>query len=202
LCSSPPLSSCAANSQTLFLFLFLYLYLSSLHSLVPVEINFCLRCGARMERRETYGAVRPVCPACGFIHFIDPKVAVGVLVEQAGKVLLIRRANPPEQGRWSFPAGFVDGGEDPARAAEREVLEETGLTVHTQAVLDVVARAAPNEGADILIVYRAEVVSGALAPGDDAADARYFGPEEIPDDLAFPSTRKIVAEWRAGRAAA
>ncbi len=151
-----------------------------------------------MEHRQAFGRVRPVCPACGYIHFIDPKVAVGVVVEDAGRILLIRRANPPEQGHWSFPAGFVDGGEDPARAAEREALEETGLAVRAVQLLDVVSRAAPNEGADILIVYRARVVAGMLAPGDDAAEARYFGPAEIPDDLAFPSTRKIIGEWRKG----
>jgi len=152
-----------------------------------------------MERREAFSRLRPVCPACGYIHFIDPKVAVGVVLEDHGRILLIRRANPPEQGQWSFPAGFVDSGEDPARAAEREAQEETGLSVQVLKVLDVVARAAPNEGADILIVYSAQAVGGTLAPGDDAADARYFGPSEIPADLAFPSTRKIVGEWKAMR---
>lgn len=161
------------------------------------EINYCPRCGHALEHRQAFGRVRPVCPSCGRVHFIDPKVAVGVVIEREGKILLIQRANPPEQGKWSFPAGFVDKGEDPARAAEREAEEETGLTVRALEVLDVVAKAAANEGADILIVYRAEVVSGALIPADDAADARYFGPAEIPATLAFPSTRKIIAEWKA-----
>ena len=161
------------------------------------DINFCLRCGHAVEHRAAYGRVRPVCPACGHVHFIDPKVAVAVVIEREGQVLLVKRANPPEQGQWSFPAGFVDKGEDPTRAAEREAEEETGLTVRAAQLLDVVAKAAPAEGADILIVYRAEVVSGGLAPGDDAAEARFFGPAEIPSDLAFPSTRKIIAEWGA-----
>jgi hypothetical protein len=62
-------------------------------------------------------------------------------------------------------------------------------------VLEVFFRSTPTEGADILIVYRAEVVGGELHPGDDAADARYFGPHTIPD-LAFPSTRQIIAKWQ------
>jgi len=54
-------------------------------------------------------------------------VAVAVLIERDGKVLLVRRANTPQKGMWTLPAGFVDAGEDPAQAAERECLEETGL---------------------------------------------------------------------------
>ena len=75
---------------------------------MSAEINFCIRCGHTLEMRQAFGRLRPVCPTCGRIHFIDPKVAVGVVIEREGKILLIRRANPPEQGKWSFPAGFVD----------------------------------------------------------------------------------------------
>ena len=147
-----------------------------------------------MEQREAYGKVRPVCPQCGRVHFVDPKVAVGVVIEREGKLLLIRRANDPERDKWSFPAGFVDGGEDPVLAAVREAVEETGLSIHITAVLGIFARASDSEGADILIVYRADVIGGELIPGDDAAEARYFGPDEFPE-LAFPSTREIVAYW-------
>ena len=82
------------------------------------QINFCPRCG-----------LHAVCPQCDWIHFEDPKVAAAVLVEQDGRVLLVRRVNEPYRGLWTLPAGFIDAGEDPAQAAERECLEETGLTV-------------------------------------------------------------------------
>jgi 8-oxo-dGTP diphosphatase len=160
------------------------------------DINFCVRCGHAVEYREVYGAVRPVCPQCGRVHFIDPKVAVGVVIEREGKLLLIRRDNDPERGKWSFPAGFVDGGEDPARAALREAAEETGLTVRLTALLDVVARESKTEGADFVIVYRAEVVDGEPTPGDDASEVRYFGPNESPELANFASTRKIIARWK------
>ena len=162
------------------------------------DIHYCTRCGHTVEHREIYGRVRPVCPQCRRVHFIDPKVAAAVVIEREGKLLLIRRANDPERGKWAFPAGFVDGGENPARAAERESLEETGLTVRTTGVLDVFAREADNEGADILIVYRAEVTGGELQPGDDADRAVFFGPSEFPE-LAFPSTHQIVERWQTGR---
>ena len=159
------------------------------------ELNFCVRCGHALERRQTLGAMRPVCTQCGRVHFIDPKVAVGLVVARDGRLLLIQRNNEPEIGKWSIPAGFVDAGEDPARAAEREGLEETGLQLQVTGLLDVYPKGQHTEGADILIVYTAQVLGGQLQPGDDAAQAAYFAPDELPE-LAFVSTRKIIERWR------
>jgi 8-oxo-dGTP diphosphatase len=160
------------------------------------DLNFCVRCGHPLEWRQALGALRPVCTQCGRVHFIDPKVAVGLVVSENGRLLLIQRSNDPERGRWSVPAGFVDAGEDPARAAEREALEETGLVVEVTGLLDVYARGQPTEGADILIVYFGRVTGGQLQPGDDAAQAGYFAPDALPE-LAFVSTQKIVERWLA-----
>ena len=160
------------------------------------DINFCPRCGHGLERRQLYGALRPVCPSCGRIHFFDPKVAVGVLIQDAGRLLLVKRGNDPQRGKWSVPAGFVDAGEDPARAAEREALEETGLQVRVSGLLDVYPRVGVTDGADILIVYHAQVAGGQLTPGDDAEAVGYFDPDDLPE-LAFDSTGQIVSRWRA-----
>jgi 8-oxo-dGTP diphosphatase len=160
------------------------------------DLNFCVRCGHPLELRQTLGAMRPVCTQCGRVHFVDPKVAVGLVVaDDHGRLLLVQRRHNPEQGRWSIPAGFVDAGEDPARAAEREGLEETGLRLEVTSLLEVYARVQASEGADILIVYAARVMGGDLQPGDDAIQAGFFDPTALPE-LAFTSTEKIVARWR------
>jgi 8-oxo-dGTP diphosphatase len=142
--------------------------------------------------------MRPVCPACGRIHFYDPKVAAGVLVEEAGRVLLVRRTQEPGRGLWTLPAGFVDAGEDPAAAAIRECLEETGLEVALDGLFDLAAGRAHPRGADIVIVYLARVIGGALRPGDDADSAAFFGPDDLPE-LAFEATRRAVHRWRERR---
>lgn len=152
------------------------------------QFNFCLRCGAGLEQRLLFGKLRPACPACGWIYFSDPKVAAGVLVEDENGVLLVRRVNEPGRGLWSFPAGFVDAHEDPARAAERECLEETGLHVEVTGLLDVIAGREHDRGADIVIVYRARIVGGSLTAGDDADQVAYFLRSELPP-LAFRATR-------------
>ena len=99
---------------------------------------------------ELYGQVRAVCPALriGFILSI-PKVAAAVLIEQAGQVLLVRRINEPFRGFWTLPAGFINGGEDPAEAAVRECLEETGLNVRVRRVLEIVSGKEHPRGADL-----------------------------------------------------
>jgi len=159
--------------------------------MIADNVKFCPRCGTALESRPRMGHLRPVCPSCGWIFFPDPKVAAAVLVIRAGKVLFTRRANSPQRGLWSFPGGFVDAGEDPARAAERECLEETGLQVRVTNLLDVIAGQAHPRGAHIVIVYQAEITAGELHPGDDADRANFFSPDKFPP-LAFESTRKIL----------
>ena len=155
------------------------------------QIKFCPRCGTPVTPEERFGKVHPVCPGCDWIHFNDPKVAAAVLVEQDGRVLLVRRVNEPYRGMWTLPAGFVDAGEDPARAAERECLEETGLSVRVKRVLDVIAGQEHERGADFVIAYQGEVISGNLSPGDDADAVNWFTREDLPP-IAFTATQRIL----------
>lgn len=159
--------------------------------MAETTINFCPRCGSTITTQRRFGKVRPVCPDCDWVYFADPKVAAAVLVEQDESVLLVRRSNEPARGLWTLPAGFVDAGEDPARAAERECLEETGLTVHVTALLDIIAGLEHARGADIVIVYRAQVQGGVLQARDDADQADWFSRNELPP-LAFEATKRVL----------
>lgn len=149
-----------------------------------------------MTDREAFGRVRRVCPACGFIHFDDPKVAAVVFVEQAGRVLLVRRAMNPERGKWALPAGYVDYGEDPQAAAIREVYEETGLSIAITGLAGVEGGPAAL-GASIVIIYTARVIAGEAHARDDAADVLWLAPEHPLPELAFESTRTMLAMWLA-----
>jgi ADP-ribose pyrophosphatase YjhB (NUDIX family) len=135
--------------------------------------------------------LRPVCSSCGWIHFVDPKVAAAVLIEHEGTVLLVRRSNEPFRGLWTLPAGFVNGGEDPAEAAVRECLEETGLSVRVTRVFDIVAGKEHPRGADFVIVYLAELLGGELRPDDDADAVEWFSLNALPP-LAFRATQKVL----------
>lgn len=163
--------------------------------MIAEHVNFCPRCGAPLVLKERFGHVRPVCEKCNWIYFADPKVAAAVLVEEDGRVLLVRRVNEPERGKWTLPAGFVDAGEDPARAAERECLEETGLTVRVDGLVDVISGLEHARGAHIVIFYRAEILSGEIEPGDDVDAAEFFDPMQLPP-LAFRTTEQILGQFR------
>jgi 8-oxo-dGTP diphosphatase len=160
------------------------------------EFNFCPRCATPVIPEQRFGAMREVCPKCGWIHFVDPKVAAAVLVLQNERVLLVRRANEPFRGMWTLPAGFVNGGEDPAEAAARECLEETGLSVRVTRVFDIVAGREHARGADFIIVYQAEVLSGEMAADDDADAVEWFDKNNLPS-LAFRATQKVLQSFYA-----
>lgn len=156
------------------------------------EYHFCPRCGSELNLEDRFGRLRPFCEKCGWIYFADPKVAVAVLVEQEGKVLLVRRINDPFRGYWTLPAGFVDAGESPEEAGVRECLEETGLDVRITGLLDVIAGQEHPRGAHILIAYHGEIIKGNARPGDDADELGFFSRQDLPP-LAFVSTKKILS---------
>jgi 8-oxo-dGTP diphosphatase len=158
------------------------------------DVNYCPRCGMAVARKFTYGLNRAVCPSCNWIHFEDPKVAAGVLIEQDGKVLLVRRVMEPHRGLWTLPAGFVNANEDPARAAERECEEETGLNVHVTGTLEIRFGREHPSGADFIIFYRGQLSGGSLRAGDDADEVAWFPKSALPP-LAFESTKFILKKF-------
>ena len=162
--------------------------------MASTEYTYCPRCATQLTEEVRFGKMRPICPKCGWIHFVDPKVAAAVLVEQDGRVLLARRGNEPFRGLWTLPAGFINGDEDPAEAAARECLEETGLSVHVIRVLDIIPGREHPRGADFIIVYQAEVISGELKADDDADAVEWFRRDQLPP-LAFRATQKVLQSF-------
>jgi ADP-ribose pyrophosphatase YjhB (NUDIX family) len=155
---------------------------------------FCQRCGARTVERLVDHRARPVCPRCGWTLFLDPKVAVAAVIELDGGIVLCRRAIEPGLGKWSFPAGFVDRGEEVRSALVREVREETGL----EAELDRLIGVYSEPGNPVVLIVFGAHADGVPRPSAEASDVRVFRPDDLPE-LAFAHDRQIVADWRAGR---
>ena len=136
-------------------------------------------------------------PKTKAIYPDHPILAVGAVVIHQGRVLLVRRLRPPGQGQWAIPGGKVDLGETLAQAAEREILEETGLTIaagepiYTFEVID-------RDDAGrvryhyVIIDLAAEYMSGELRAGDDAEEARWVAPEELAALGIHPRTRELL----------
>ena len=153
---------------------------------------FCIVCGAGLEQREVFGAIRKTCTACDYIQFRSPAGAAAVVVVRGREILLVRRRIEPYLGLWGFPAGFQDYWETPQEAAAREVLEETGLEIAIERLLDVCyTRDDPRKRSNV-VVYLARPVAGTLRAADDAADAAFFSLDGLPDEIAFENNQAIL----------
>lgn len=162
---------------------------------MSAEACYCLHCGTALEARDVFGRQRPCCPACDYVYFEDPKVAVGVIAERDGQILLTCRNHEPGMGMWSFPSGFVDAGEEVRAAAMREALEETSIQVELERLLGVYQEPGSRV---IYIVYAARAGSGEPAPDEESTEVRFFPVDHLPE-LAFRHDGVIVDAWRASR---
>ena len=169
------------------------------HDLEP-PYRFCPICGQPLEERvlKVSEPKRLVCTnsTCGFVFYLDPKIAVGTVIRMPdGRIVLVRRAIEPGYGKWVFPGGYVDRGEEITLAAVREAREESGLEVTLDHLINIYSYAGRTP---IIVVYAASYVTGELAVDDEGLEARAFTPDEIPwDDLAFRSTNDALRDYLA-----
>ncbi len=166
------------------------------------QAKFCPQCGALLQEAQFGDRMRPVCPACGYIHYVNPVVAAGTLVEERERVALIKRGVDPRSNTWGLPAGYVEADETAEEAAIRETREESGLDVALDDLLGVYSFGSAEQMRGVLILYAAHTIGGELHAGDDALDARYFAPNELPpdDQISFWTHRKALHDWRRARA--
>jgi 8-oxo-dGTP diphosphatase len=158
-------------------------------------VSHCLECGTTLQSKQMDGFERLVCPACGWVFYPQLKVGAGGLIENDGKVLLVKRGISPWRGYWYLPAGFLEADETPLQAAEREVYEETGLKVHAKRLRDVYYYDDDPRGNGLLILYDCDVIGGELRPNLEALEARFFAVDEIPPNLASSAHVQAVGQW-------
>ena len=157
-------------------------------------MNYCSSCGAKVELKTPAGDTkeRSVCPDCGIVHYLNPKIVVGCVPERDGRILLCKRAIEPRYGYWTVPAGFMEMGETIAQGAARETLEEACAEVeigHLFASVDVV------QAGQLHLFFTAKLL-GDFAPGDESLDVAMFAPDEIPwDEIAFRSGRFALEKY-------
>ena len=117
-----------------------------------------------------------------------------VVIANNQKVLLIKRKNPPFQGKWALPGGFVEQDEDLPESAMRELEEETGVRAVINDLSFVGVYGAPNRDPrfrTVSIVYRLEILETVeVKGGDDAAEAAWFDLDDLPE-LAFDHAEVI-----------
>lgn len=136
-------------------------------------------------------------------------MAVGGVVIHESRVLLIRRGNPPLEGRWSIPGGLLEVGEGIAQAVQRELLEEAGVKVRVADLIEIYEKVLRDEEGKaqyhfVILDYVCEFVEGIARAGGDAAEVLWASERQL-DSLALTGAanrviRKAFAMVR-GRAA-
>lgn len=158
-------------------------------------MNYCSGCGARVTLRVPDGDSLPrhICDECGAIHYENPRVVVGCIVEAGDRILLCRRAIEPRYGCWTAPAGFMENNETLREGAARETLEEAMAHVEVGdlcAIVDVV------RAKQVHMMFRATLIGDRFDAGHETLEAKLFAEEEIPwSEIAFPSVRFSLETW-------
>ncbi len=150
---------------------------------------YCQNCGGVTEERLVDSRLRPTCQSCGAVTYLDPKLAVAVVLQREGTVLLGRRGpSARAAGKWSFPAGFVERGEPVETAAVREVREETGFDIALGPLFGLISTLGETV---VLAVFTGSILSGDQQPNDDLTELGWFARDTLPE-LAFPHDREII----------
>jgi ADP-ribose pyrophosphatase YjhB (NUDIX family) len=151
---------------------------------------------SRFVRRKPEGDDRDrlTCADCGFIAYENPKVVVGTIVAEAGRVLLCRRAIEPRAGFWTIPAGYLEMGETAEEGAAREAFEEACARIALDGVLAVYSIARLGQ---VQVLFRGRFAEPGFAAGPESLEVGLFDWDEIPwRELAFPTVRWALEAWR------
>jgi ADP-ribose pyrophosphatase YjhB (NUDIX family) len=160
-----------------------------------MTLNYCSNCGATLtfalppgDHRE-----RHVCPACGAIHYQNPKMVVGCIPEWEDRILLCRRGIEPRHGLWTLPAGFMENGETTAEGALRETLEEAGARVEIGELFNLIDL--PDIG-QVYLMFRARLLDLEFSAGEESLEVALFSESEIPwNHIAFHTIHETLHHY-------
>jgi ADP-ribose pyrophosphatase YjhB (NUDIX family) len=160
-------------------------------------MKFCPACGQPVELKIPDGdhLPRAVCTACATIHYDNPRIIAGCVIEVDGKILLCKRAIEPRHGFWTIPAGFMENGESVQQAAAREAMEEALAHVQIGSLLAIVSVLRAHQ---VHIMFRARLdpAHPQFGIGPESLESQLYAESEIPwPEVAFLSVEFALRRY-------
>ncbi|MGD1990911.1 MAG: NUDIX hydrolase [Chromatiales bacterium] len=160
-------------------------------------MKYCSHCGSLVSITIPRGDNRPrhVCTSvsCGTIHYQNPNIVAGCIIEHGDALLLCKRAIEPRYGLWTLPAGFLENGESVEEGALRETREEACADVEIMQLYTMFSLTHINQ---VYMMFRARLHEPLFSPGEESLDVRLFEEAEIPwNELAFPVMNQTLKHY-------
>lgn len=161
--------------------------------------KFCPRCGAALEFVHVEEQLRLRCTNGDYVFYQNPHAATGALIiNDQNEILLVERKDPPMQGTWDIPGGFVDWGEQPLAAVIREMKEELNVVFTPGRLVGAYHSWYDTRGLAVscCVLLYAGTIAGEPRPGSDAATLRWFPLDALPGNLAFEHIEKGIEDFK------
>ena len=156
-------------------------------------MNYCSHCGSsklhqQQPTQDTH--TRIVCEECAWVHYHNPTIICGCIIEQGDEVALCLRAIEPQKNTWTIPAGYLEFGESTEVAAQREALEETGMEVEIRELYSVFNVQHMHQ---VYIIYRAQLVQKKQEMGHESLAVKWFTGQTLPtEQLSYPAIKTML----------
>lgn len=163
--------------------------------------TYCHHCGTKYPEAEHRLLPRHIaCVACGRTLYLNPKPTATGWFEKGNKILLVQRSLEPGKGAWGTVGGFMEYGETPEQTLMREAKEEIGVDIKIDKFLGTKTDLYDNQQGEVYstlgLVYFATLLSENFKLAEELSDAKWFGKNDLPQDIGFPSTRWLIENWR------
>ena len=160
-----------------------------------MKINYCNYCGNKVEYKipKNDDHERAICTNCKAIHYQNPKIITGVIVEHEGQTLLAKRAIEPRYGTWTIPAGFMELNETVQAGAARECHEETCAELKNMELYGVYNTITNSQ---VYTIFRAQLAKNYYCATSESLEVKLFKPEDIPwENISFPCIKSALKRF-------
>ncbi len=158
-------------------------------------MKFCSQCSAHLDLRIPAGDNLPryICDTCNTIHYTNPKIVAGCILEWKERVLLCRRGIEPRRGLWTLPAGFMEDGESIITAVEREALEEANAVCEDLRLYSLYSLIHVSQ---VYLIFRGKLKDGYASPGSESLEVKLYTEDEVPwQQIAFTVVYETLSQY-------